>query len=103
MCHQSVGLIQSIFEREGMSTVSLSMLREITQKVEPPRVLEVPFPLGFPLGQPHDLQGQERILRQSLLLLSQEKEQSLDALNTHTLWRTYVPCIGLRDGEKPIK
>lgn len=33
MCHQSVGLIQSIMERAGLPTVLVTMLREITERV----------------------------------------------------------------------
>ena len=54
MCHQSVGLIQSIIEKAGIPTVSVTMLREITERVGPPRALSVDFPLGYPLGMPND-------------------------------------------------
>src|SRR5258708_5076411 len=50
MCHQSVGLIQSIIEKAGIPTVSVTMLREITKRVAPPRALFVDLPLGYPLG-----------------------------------------------------
>ncbi|GAB4252871.1 MAG: hypothetical protein Kow00109_28540 [Acidobacteriota bacterium] len=72
MCHQSVGLIQSIVERQGIPTVSVSLLREVTEKVEPPRVLFVDYPLGYPLGRPHDPELQRRILRAALQLLERE-------------------------------
>ncbi len=42
------------------------MLPEITVKVGPPRVLEVPYPLGYPLGAPNDPGLQARILRRLL-------------------------------------
>lgn len=69
MCHQSVGLIQSIIERQGIPTVSISLLREVTERVEPPRVLFVDYPLGYPLGRPHEPELQKRILRAAFALL----------------------------------
>jgi hypothetical protein len=76
MCHQTVGLVQGEIERAGIITVSITLLPEITRKVRPPRALEVPFPLGFPLGIPPqvesdssaesmptgDAEGQRRVL-----------------------------------------
>ena len=52
MCHQSVGLVQSIIEKSGISTVSITLLPEITERVRPPRTLSVDRPLGYPLGEP---------------------------------------------------
>lgn len=71
MCHQSVGLIQSTIEAAGIPTVSISLLREVTEKVKPPRVLFVDRPLGFPLGYPGDKKVQREILREALALLSE--------------------------------
>jgi hypothetical protein len=72
MCNQSVGLIQSIFEREGMATVSITLLREVTEKVAPPRALFVPYPLGYPLGKPNDAELQRRIIVAALALLERD-------------------------------
>jgi len=71
MCHQSVGLIQSIVEKAGIPTVSITLLREITERVAPPRALFVNFPLGYPLGAPGDAALQTRILMSALVLLSE--------------------------------
>jgi hypothetical protein len=62
MCHQSVGLIQSVIERAGIPTVSVSLLREVTERVAPPRALYVDYPLGYPLGAPDDDILQTRII-----------------------------------------
>ena len=70
MCHQSVGLIQRAIESQGITTVSISLLREITEKVRPPRTLFVPYPLGYPLGAPHDPVLQTRIMRAAFTLLA---------------------------------
>ncbi len=70
MCHQTVGLVGGELERRGVVTVAVSLLPEITRKVRPPRALEVPYALGYPLGKPNDPPLQLRILRALLLLTS---------------------------------
>jgi hypothetical protein len=71
MCHQSVGLIQSIIERGGIPTASVTLLKEITERVFPPRVLFVDSPLGYPLGAPKDAALQSRIILAMLTLLKE--------------------------------
>lgn len=71
MCHQSVGLIQSAIEAKGIPTVSITLLDEVTKKVQPPRALFVDLPLGYPLGAPNDAEGQTRIILAALDMLSQ--------------------------------
>ena len=70
MCHQSVGLIQSVIEKSGIPTVSITLLAEITERVAPPRVLAVDRPLGYPLGEPNNPGLQKRIMRDALALLA---------------------------------
>jgi len=70
MCHQSVGLLQSIIEKAGIATVSISLLLEVTRRVEPPRVLAVDRPLGYPLGEPNQPELQKRIILAAFDLLS---------------------------------
>lgn len=72
MCVQAVGLIGAALERAGISTVSISLLREVTEVIRPPRALFVPYPLGYPLGEPHNPELQHRIIRQALLLLERD-------------------------------
>lgn len=69
MCNQSVGLIQRAIEFAGITTVSISLLREITEQIRPPRALFVPFPLGHPLGEPNNPDLQIRIMRAAFALL----------------------------------
>ena len=69
MCHQSVGLIAGAIEKAGIPTVSLSVVRKVTERVRPPRSLIVPFPFGYPLGKPGDAQLQHQIVRAALRLL----------------------------------
>ncbi len=69
MCNQSVGLIASVIEKSGIPTVGLSLLREVTEKVKPPRALFVPFKHGYPLGEPNNPDLQHRIIKRALELL----------------------------------
>lgn len=72
MCHQSVGLIQSVIEKSGIPTVSITLLPEITDRIAPPRALIVDRPLGFPFGQPHDPDLQRDIVMAALQALSHD-------------------------------
>ena len=49
-----------------MATVSISLVREITAQVRPPRALFVRWPFGHPLGEPCAIAQQRRILRDML-------------------------------------
>ncbi len=68
MCHQAVGLIQAELERRGIVTASVTLLPEITRKIQPPRALALPFPLGYPMGAPNAPALQRGILRDLLAL-----------------------------------
>lgn len=70
MCVQAVGLIQAAIERAGITTVSISLLHEVTDVLRPPRALFVPYKLGFPLGEPDNSTLQHRIIAAALGLLA---------------------------------
>ncbi len=50
----------------------LSCLPEITEKVRPPRWLDLPYPLGFPVGEPKNQDLQRHIVEAGLDLLTAE-------------------------------
>jgi hypothetical protein len=58
-------------ETEGIATTSISMVREHTEKVKPPRALFVPFPFGHALGRADDPALQHRVLGAALDLLAE--------------------------------
>ena len=64
-----MGVLARVFEAAGLSTVSVSLVREHTAKVKPPRALFVPFPFGYALGKPGDPALQHRVLAAALALL----------------------------------
>jgi hypothetical protein len=77
MCHQSVGLIQSVIEKSGMPTVSITLLTEVAEGVRPPRALFVDRPLGFPLGELRNVRLQKAITMSALAMTSQPVDDLL--------------------------
>ena len=59
-------------ERRGVSTVTVQLLREVAQRVRPPRALFVPFLHGYPLDRPDDPSRQHAVLEAALALLEAE-------------------------------
>ena len=72
MCVQTVGLVQAAIERQGIATVSISLLRKVTETIKPPRALFVPYPMGFPLGAPNQPELQHRVISAALGLLERD-------------------------------
>lgn len=64
-------MLARALEGEGIATISISMVREHTEKIKPPRALFVPFPFGHALGRPEDPALQRRVLRAALDLLAE--------------------------------
>ena len=77
-----MGLVQAELERRGIVTVSLTMMREISEKVRPPRTLVVPYPLGFPLGEPNAPETQLEVLHRLLALASRTDVPVVEQLGT---------------------
>lgn len=69
MCNQAVGLIQRAIEAEGIPTVGISILREVTEKVRPPRSVFLRYPFGHPLGEAFNVRQQRAILLDALRAL----------------------------------
>jgi hypothetical protein len=64
-----VGALGHFLERKGIPTAGISLVREHTEIVRPPRALWVTFDLGRPLGKPDDAAFQTRVLRAQLDML----------------------------------
>ena len=67
-----MGVLARVFEEHGLATTSISLVREHTEKVKPPRALFVPFPFGHPLGEANDPDLQARVMRAAFELLDRE-------------------------------
>jgi hypothetical protein len=64
-----VSALAHVFEAAGLSTVVLASMREVVEKMHPPRALYCEFPLGRPLGRPNDAELQRDVLQRGLALL----------------------------------
>jgi hypothetical protein len=64
-----VGGLGHYIEREGVPTTQISLVREHTERINPPRALWVPFDLGRPLGAPDEAEFQNKVLLSALGLL----------------------------------
>ena len=64
-----MGALSHYLEREGIPTTQISLIREHTEIIRPPRALWVPFELGRPLGAPENPALQRRVLLAALELL----------------------------------
>ncbi len=76
MCHHTAGIVQGIVEKSGIPTVSISMLLHVTRRVDPPRVLFVDRPLGFPFGEANNTELQKQIMLAALSLLKEPVSKS---------------------------
>jgi hypothetical protein len=84
MCNQTVCLVAAELERQGISTVVIQLLRNVAEKVRPPRALFVPFKHGYPLDRPGDAGRQMAVIEAALQLLE-------DSTLTPPVLRDYSP------------
>lgn len=68
-----MGALALYIEDEGVPTVQISLVREHTAALKPPRGLWVPFMLGRPLGVPDDPAFQRRVVVAALNLFGRER------------------------------
>ena len=66
-------MLAHYFEKHGIASVAISLIRLTAEKVAPPRSLWVPFDLGRPFGEPNNQEVQSRVIRHALSLV-QKKE-----------------------------
>jgi hypothetical protein len=64
-----VPVLARTLEAAGLSTILVTMMPFWAERIGVPRALAVEFPFGQPLGQPHQVAQQMRVLRQALSLL----------------------------------
>ena len=62
-------MLAHVIERVGISTVGVAFIREHVERMQPPRMLWVPFPFGYAMGQPNDAILQHRVLAAAFDLL----------------------------------
>lgn len=64
-----MSVLAHVFEAAGISTIVLASMREVAERMKPPRALYSEFPLGRPLGRPDDPELQREVLQSGLALL----------------------------------
>lgn len=58
-----MGLLQRVFDEAGLPTISLTLVKEITEQVKPSRALFVEHPFGFTFGAIGEQELQRQILK----------------------------------------
>jgi len=58
--------VQRAIERRGIPTVSVTVARDVTEHVKPPRAIFVPFMMGHHFGVPFHRDLQRRIILEAL-------------------------------------
>jgi D-proline reductase (dithiol) PrdB len=71
VCTHTGAALARVLEAEGLPTVAISMVRQYTEQVRPPRSVYVPFPFGAPCGPPGDRERQLGVLRAALSLFGE--------------------------------
>ena len=107
-----MGGLGHYLEEEGLATTQISLIREHTERMRPPRALWVPFELGRPLGTPNDAAFQTRVLVAALRLLEAKEGPILvdfpdeaPGAGDLTGWACPIPLAPLADeaGEEPLR
>jgi len=68
-----VGLIQRTIEVAGIPTIGISIVRQYTEKVKPPRTIFLKWPFGHPMGEPGHIIQQRAVLRKAFEALMEIK------------------------------
>jgi len=99
VCHQTVGLVARFVEQAGIPTLTMSVGRDITEYVVPPRAAFLDYPMGNETGRPELADEQRAIVRAALAALDRMTEPgmivdlpfSLDATDEEGRdWRDWV-------------
>ena len=67
-------MVQRAIEEAGIPTVGISISREISEKIKPPRTLFLKYPFGHPFGEAFNEKQQEAIFSDALELLLKAKK-----------------------------
>jgi len=71
-----------------MPTIGITLLKEVTKKVKPPRALYLHYPFGHPLGEALAVKQQRTILLDALQALETMTEPGT-ILEPRYLWRRH--------------
>lgn len=90
-----MGLVARAVEAAGIPTVTLSVVRSMTEATPAPRNVLVRFRLGQVLGEPGNVAQQQAVLRAALDAVSAPSESGA-TIELPFRWRreTYPPPVG---------
>ena len=69
-----MGLIQREIEKVGIPTIGVSIVREYSKTVKPPRTVFLRWPFGHPFGEPLNTTQQRVVLAEMLRALYKIQE-----------------------------
>jgi D-proline reductase (dithiol) PrdB len=69
-----VGLIQRAVELRGIPTLSITVARDVTERLKVPRAVFVPWPMGHHFGVPFHRELQRRVLMEAFRTLETATE-----------------------------
>jgi hypothetical protein len=72
VCPQTVGLVQGALEQAGVVTTGVTCVAEVSRTMGVPRALDVPWPLGYSMGEPDNPELQREVIRQALALVERD-------------------------------
>ncbi len=72
-----MGLVQREIERAGIPTIGVSIVRDYSEKVRPPRTVFLKWPFGHPLGEAGNVRQQRAVLFEAFKALYSIKEPGL--------------------------
>lgn len=82
-----MGLVQRAVENAGIATISITHLKDLTEKVNPPRALWLKFPLGRSFGPAGRGDLQRKILTDMLEKLPTFTEDGERIVQLPYRWR----------------
>lgn len=97
-----MSVLARAIEAEGLSTVTIALLREHAEKVKPPRALFVPFPYGYPLGKADDPEFQHRVIEAALALRDAPKGPVLEEFPDEAGPNEYPQASGLKGSQHGV-
>jgi len=66
-----VGLVARAVEEAGIPTLTMTVARDITEQLRPPRAVFVDYPMGNEIGRPGNVAEQRLIVRGAFAALQQ--------------------------------
>lgn len=83
-----MGLLQRTIEARGIPTIGITLQKEVTTRVKPPRALYLRYPFGHPLGEAFHVRQQRTILLDALTGLETIREPGT-ILEPGYVWRRH--------------